>query len=164
MFGKYNGNEKFRILRDKITCNLTSNEYTPLNYSTSRLDGRLPSVFLVDETGALPNSYALEAMRSGQLTILNKLGCVISTKYPTTQNPFEDEVAYCKKILDGVVEDDTVFALLYEPDSGDILFWHIRAMYKLGSLDLTQKYLAQHAEKLSEEQKTVLESILSGSH
>ena len=46
-------------------------------------------------------------------------------------------------------------ALLYEPDSGDILFWHIRAMYKLGSLDLTQKYLAQHAEKLSEEQKTV---------
>lgn len=53
-------------------------------------------------------------------------------------------------------------ALLYEPDSGDILFWHIRAMYKLGSLDLTQKYLAQHAEKLSEEQKTVLECI-SGS-
>lgn len=117
LFGKYNGKEKFRILRDKITCNLTSNEYTPLNYSTSRLDGRLPSVFLVDETGALPNSYALEAMRSGQLTILNKLGCVISTKYPTTKNPFEDEVAYCKKILDGVVEDDTVFSLLYEPDN-----------------------------------------------
>ena len=117
LFGKYNGKEKFRILRDKITCNLTENEYAPLNYSTSRLDGRLPSVFLVDETGALPNSYALEAMRSGQLTILNKLGCVISTKYPTTQNPFEDEVAYCKKILDGVVEDDTVFSLLYEPDN-----------------------------------------------
>lgn len=117
LFGKYNGKEKFRILRDKITCNLTSNEYTPLNYSTSRLDGRLPSVFLVDETGALPNSYALEAMRSGQLTILNKLGCVISTKYPTTKNPFEDEIAYCKKILDGVVEDDTVFSLLYEPDN-----------------------------------------------
>ena len=117
LFGKYNGKEKFRILRDKITCNLTENEYAPLNYSTSRLDGRLPSVFLVDETGALPNSYALEAMRSGQLTILNKLGCVISTKYPTTKNPFEDEVAYCKKILDGVVEDDTVFSLLYEPDN-----------------------------------------------
>ena len=77
---------------------------------------RLPSVFVVDEVGALPNAYALEAMRSGQLTILNKLGCVISTKYPKMNNPFEDEIAYAKKILDGVVEDDTVFALLYEPD------------------------------------------------
>lgn len=115
--GAYEGRSKFRILRDKITCSITNNEYTPLNYSTSRLDGRLPSVFLVDETGALPNPYALEAMRSGQLTIKNKLGCVISTKYPKEQNPFEDEIAYCKKILDGLVEDDTVFALLYEPDN-----------------------------------------------
>ncbi len=38
--------------------------------------------FLADEVGALPNSYAIESMRSGQLNILNKLGCIISTKYP----------------------------------------------------------------------------------
>jgi phage terminase large subunit-like protein len=56
-------------------------------------------------------------MRSGQLTILNKLGCVISTKYPKLKNPFEDEVAYCKSILDGAVKNDTVFSLLYEPDN-----------------------------------------------
>ena len=104
------------ILRDSISCTVTDNEYIPLNYSTSRLDGKLPSVFLADEVGALPNAYALEAMRSGQLTILNKLGCVISTKYPKSKNPFEDEVGYAKRILDGVVEDETVFALLYEPD------------------------------------------------
>jgi phage terminase large subunit-like protein len=55
-------------------------------------------------------------MRSGQLNVKNKLGCIISTKYPTAVNPFEDEVDYAKKVLDGVVEDDTVFALLYEPD------------------------------------------------
>ena len=73
-------------------------------------------MFLADEVGALPNPYALEAMRSGQLTILNKLGCVISTKYPRMKNPFEDEVAYAKKVLDDVTEDETVFALLYEPD------------------------------------------------
>lgn len=113
---KYKGKEKFRLLRDSVTFTVTENTYIPLNYSNSTLDGRLPSVFLVDETGALPNAYALEAMRSGQLTILNKLGCVISTKYPKLNNPFEDEIAYAKKILDGIVEDDTVFALLYEPD------------------------------------------------
>lgn len=114
--GKYQGRQKFKILRDSITCNLTENSYVPLNYSNSNLDGKLPSVFLADEVGALPNAYALEAMRSGQLTILNKLGCVISTKYPKTKNPFEDETGYAKKILDEITEDETVFALLYEPD------------------------------------------------
>ncbi len=104
------------MLRDYIHCNITDNRYIPLNYSTGRLDGKLPSVFLVDETGALPNTYAIEAMRSGQLTILNKLGFIISTKYPTLNNPFEDEVDYAKRVLNGAVDDDKVFALLYEPD------------------------------------------------
>ena len=106
----------FKLRRDDIECYVTNSKYIPLNYSNSRLDGKLPNVFLVDEVGALPNSYAIEAMRSGQLTILNKLGFIISTKYPTMNNPFEDEVLYCKKILDDLVQDDTVFSLLYEPD------------------------------------------------
>lgn len=116
MLGKMNGKEKFKMLRDYIHCNITENRYIPLNYSTGRLDGKLPSAFLVDETGALPNTYAIEAMRSGQLTILNKLGFIISTKYPTLNNPFEDEVDYAKRVLNGAVDDDKVFALLYEPD------------------------------------------------
>jgi phage terminase large subunit-like protein len=74
---------------------------------------------LADEVGALPNSYAIEAMRSGQLNILNKLGCIISTKYPTLYNPFEDEINYAKRVLDGLESDETLFALLFEPDKTD---------------------------------------------
>lgn len=108
---------KFKIRRDDILCLINQNDYIPLNFSTSRLDGRLPNVFLADEVGAMTSNYPIEAMRSGQLTILNKLGCIISTKYPTINNPFEDEVSYAKKIFDGIIEDETVFALLYEPDN-----------------------------------------------
>lgn len=107
--------DKFKLRRDDIFCKLTENQYFPLNYSTSRLDGKLPNVFLADEVGALPSNYAVEAMRSGQLTILNKLGCIISTKYPKIDNPFEDEVEAAKRALDGG-EDEAIFALLYEPD------------------------------------------------
>ena len=81
------------------------------------MDGKLPNVFLADEVGALPNPYPIEAMRSGQLNILNKLGCIISTKYPTINNPFEDEVKYAKRVLDGIETDETIFSLLYEPDN-----------------------------------------------
>lgn len=107
---------RWKILRDSITFKPFSTTYIPLSYSTSRMDGRLPNAFCADEVGALPTSYAIEAMRSGQLNILNKLGFIISTKYPTIDNPFEDEVGYCKKVLDGLIEDETRFSLLYEPD------------------------------------------------
>ena len=113
------GMPRFKILRDYIEFIPNENRYIPLNYSNSRMDGKLPNVFLADEVGALPNSYAIEAMRSGQLNILNKLGCIISTKYPTANNPFEDEVNYAKRILDGTQSDETVFALLYEPENTD---------------------------------------------
>ncbi len=109
-------NRRFKILRDYIQFNITESRYYPLNYSSSRMDGKLPNVFLADEVGALPNPYAIESMRSGQLNILNKLGCIISTKYPTFNNPFEDEVGYAKRVLDGIENDETVFALLYEPN------------------------------------------------
>ena len=108
---------RFKILRDYILFKLNESQFMPLSYSTSRLDGRLPNAFVVDEVGALPNSYPIEAMRSGQLNIKNKIGCIISTKYPTANNPFEDEVNYAKRVLDGLEEDETVFALLYEPDN-----------------------------------------------
>ena len=115
--------KRFKILRDYIQFNLTESRYYPLNYSSSRMDGKLPNVFLADEVGALPNPYAIESMRSGQLNILNKLGCIISTKYPTMSNPFEDEVSYAKRVLDGIEPDETIFALLYEPDEENISKW-----------------------------------------
>lgn len=113
----YDEEPRFKILRDYVFFKLKESKFMPLSYSTSRLDGRLPNAFVVDETGALPNSYPIEAMRSGQLNIKNKIGCIISTKYPTSNNPFEDEVNYAKRVLDGLEEDETIFALLYEPDN-----------------------------------------------
>lgn len=109
--------KRFKILRDYIMFKPTQTQYIPLSYSTSRMDGKLPNAFCADEVGALPVNYPIEAMRSGQLNILNKLGFIISTKYPTINNPFEDEVKYSKQVLDGVQKDDTRFSLLYEPDN-----------------------------------------------
>lgn len=113
---EYKDSKRFKILRDYIQFKPTQTQYIPLSYSTSRMDGKLPNAFIADEVGALPISYPIDAMRSGQLNILNKLGFIISTKYPTIDNPFENEVGYSKKVLDGLESDETRFSLLYEPD------------------------------------------------
>ena len=68
----------FKTLRSEIRCLLTESEYTPLAYSEDRMDGKLPTAFLADEAGAM-DSYPVEAMRSGQITLFNKLGIIIST-------------------------------------------------------------------------------------
>lgn len=116
---EYEGTTRFKVLRDYIMFKPTQSQYIPLSYSTSRMDSRLPNAFVADEVGALPINYPIQAMRSGQLNIKNKLGIIISTKYPTIDNPMEEEVGYCKKVLDGTIEDETRFALLYEPDKTD---------------------------------------------
>ncbi len=75
---------------------------------------KYPILFLADESGAMDN-YPIEAMRSSQIFLKEKLGIIISTQYPRDNNAMIDEIDIAKKSLDGLLEDERVFALLYEP-------------------------------------------------
>ena len=121
----------FKVTRDMVTCKLNEIEYTPLAYSNDGMDGRLANIWLADEAGAL-DSYPVEAMRSSQITLINKLGIIISTQYPNDNNVMIDEVDIAKKILDRVLDRENVFALLYEPDDG------IKEQWKTNDLVLYQ--------------------------
>lgn len=115
--------DHFKVNRDMITCLLNDVEYTPLAYSNDGMDGKLANIFLADEAGAL-DSYPVEAMRSSQITIINKLGIIISTQYPNDNNVMTDEVDIAKKVLDGLLpEKEDVFALLFEPDAELVKDW-----------------------------------------
>ena len=134
------------IRRDYISFTPLKTKYIPLNYSTNRMDGKEPNVFIADEVGALPTNYPVEAMRSGQLLIKNRLGFIISTKYPTIDNPFEDEVAIAKLILDKLLDDEAVFALLYEPDNPSE--W------------MTSIEVLEHANPLAIELQSVMDDLI----
>lgn len=105
----------FKVLRSEIRCLLTDSEYIPLAYSEDKMDGKLANAFLADEAGAM-DSYPIEAMRSSQITLFNKLGIIISTQYPNDNNAMIDEIDISKKTLDGLRDSKRRFSLLYEPD------------------------------------------------
>lgn len=112
-------NEKspiFKTLRNEIRCLITDSEYTPLAYSEDKMDGKMANCFLADEAGAM-DTYPVAAMRSSQITLLNKLGIIISTQYPNDNNVMIDEIDKAKKTLDGLRRSKRTFALLYEPDA-----------------------------------------------
>lgn len=115
----------FKIMRSEIRCPTCDTEYTPLAYSTDKLDGKLAHMFLADEVGAM-DSYPVEAMRSSQITLKSKLGILISTQYPNDDNGLKDEIDIAKKQLDGVYNSGKrYFALLYEPDIEIVPDWQI---------------------------------------
>ena len=132
----------FKTLRSEIRCNWSESEYVPLAYSEDKMDGKAPAAFLADEAGAM-DSYPVEAMRSGQNTLINPLGIILSTEYPNDNNVMLDEVDKGKKILDGLRENGRMFSLIYVPDDylwqGDIWQTDDRCIYQSNPVACTNK-------------------------
>lgn len=147
----------FKILRKEIRCKLTESEYMPLAYSQDRMDGKLANMFLADECGAMDN-YPIEAMRSSQITLKDKLGIIISTQYPNDNNAMTDEIDIAKKSLDGLIENERCFALLYEPDdefkTGDTWKTEDLAIYQANPVSLAHEYIFDDLKK--KRQKAIL--------
>lgn len=140
----------FRILRSQIICLLNDNEYTPLAYSQDRMDGKLANAFLADEAGAL-DEYPVEAMRSSQITLFNKLGIIISTQYPNDDNVMISEIDAAKKILDGLLDMRRTFSLLYEPDNelqqGDIWMKDDRVIYQSNPVAVSNQNIFENIKE-----------------
>lgn len=140
----------FKVMRSQIRCLINENEYTPLAYSQDSMDGRMANAFLADEAGAL-DEYPVEAMRSSQITLTNKLGIIISTQYPNDNNVMVDEIDIAKKTLDGLMEDRREFALLYEPDQelqqGDIWQTDDRVIFQANPVAVTHPGILDELKK-----------------
>lgn len=106
----------FYITKGRVECTLTKSVYVPLATSENRMDGRKANVFVADEVGALRTRYPIDAMQSSQMNMVNRTGILISTAYESLNNPMTEEVEYAEKVLNGLVPDETLFALLYKPD------------------------------------------------
>ena len=141
----------FKVLRSEVRCKLTDSEYTPLAYSEDRMDGKLANAFLADEAGAM-DSYPVEAMRSSQITLLNKLGIIISTQYPNDNNVLVDEIDISKKSLDGLIDDRRRFSLLYEPDNeftqGDIWQKEDLVIYQSNPVAVDNETIFENIKKM----------------
>ncbi|PHE70492.1 terminase large subunit [Bacillus wiedmannii] len=106
----------FQVTRGEIRCLLTKSKFVPLANSENRMDGRKANVFVADEVGALRTRYPIDAMQSSQMNMVNRTGILISTAYESLNNPMTEEVEYAEKVLNDLVDDPSLFALLYKPD------------------------------------------------
>jgi phage terminase large subunit-like protein len=107
-----------KTLSGKVLCKITNSYYQPRTADAAANNGIRPAAFIADETGAFKDWDNINAMRSGQLSVRNPLRFNITTAYAEDQSIMLEELAYIKKVFDGMIEDKRMFALLYfaEPD------------------------------------------------
>lgn len=141
--------KRFDIRRDSITCKLNENAVKALSSDYNTTDGLRVSGAVIDEVGAAKNSGLIESMRSGMLSVENRLLVMISTSYPNTTNPFLVWCEYSEKVLDGLIQDDSLFPMLYTMDVGDELIPEnfIKANPLQATLENGKKFLEEEYKR-----------------
>ncbi len=84
-----------------------------------KLDGLNASMVIVDEYSQADSASLKNVLTSSMGARLNPLTVVITTASDKQTAPFVDLLQMYKAILRGEVENDTIFAHIFEPDVGD---------------------------------------------
>ena len=100
-------------LSGRITCKLTNSFYQARTAEANRNNAIRPSAFIADEVGAFKDYKNINAMQSGQLNVKNPLRFKLTTAYAEDKSIMLEEISYIKKVLNGSIADDRMFALLY---------------------------------------------------
>jgi len=92
-------------------------------------DGASPSCAIIDEYHQHATSEQRDAMRTGMGARSQPLLVIITTAGTDTSLPCYDEYLYALKVLNGTIEDDTYFALIFakddDQDEKDFEIWKV---------------------------------------
>ena len=133
-----------------MVCRLTNSVYQPRTADANANNGLRPSAFIADEIGAFKDYDNINAMKSGQLSVRNPLRFKLTTAYAEDQSIMLEELAYIKKVFDGLIKDDRMFALLYYAEEDHL--WDDIGLYQANPLRIEENYT-----EIRDNRKTALE-------
>lgn len=112
IFSRYMHQIKIPALKGSITI---------LSADTKKLDGRHDSVFIRDEGHEAKTNDTWNIIKTGQVSRKNPLAISISTAGFNVGSayPLYRQWEYCCNILNGIVDDDTWFAAIFQLDPDD---------------------------------------------
>lgn len=142
----------------KIIFLAKNNTYTNLCGDSDRLDGRRVSGAILDECGLYKDSGLIDAMETGALSVLNRTFIFISTAYATDSEIFPNKIKYLENVLDGEIEDDTIFGLLYRCENPEE--WDTdKAIYEANPICLTSQNHLEYLQKQREKVKNIPDQL-----
>lgn len=139
------------IYRGSIADMEEGSSFKPLTKDTKNKDGLNPHCAVCDERHAWQTNEIYDVLRTGMGARSQPLIFSISTAGTDTSVPYFTELDYMRKILEGQVEQDNRFVLLYEPDDGDK--WDDEETWKKVNPNLSISLSLKYMKDLCEEAK-----------
>ncbi len=109
----------FTIYQHSIFDELSGSFFQPLSSDSERQDGINPHFAIIDEYHAHPNNGLIDNIQSAMGARTQPLILMITTAGFEKAAPCYDEEQTCKKILEGILDQDDKFAMIFALDEGD---------------------------------------------
>ena len=121
-----------------VKCKLTSSYYLPRTSKANKNNSIRPSCFVADEVGAFTSNSNIQAMRKGQLSVLNPIQIQTTTAYAESDSVMLEELEYDRAVLEGVIDNPRLFCLLYYCTKEEV--WTEEGLYKANPLRVEANY------------------------
>lgn len=111
--------ERMKVFRDSIIYEQLGAYFKPLSSDDGIHDGYSPYCVIVDEYHAHKDNGMLDVMRSGMAARRQPLVFIITTAGFNKNYPCYAFRKNARNVMDGIVEDDSLFAIIFEMDEED---------------------------------------------
>lgn len=105
--------------RDNLSCESTNSKFEPLGADDDTLDGLNISGAIIDELHAHKTRKVYDILDTATGARAQPLIWAITTAGIDGPGLYNDEHEYAKKVLEGIIEDDSIFAIIFTLDDGD---------------------------------------------
>mgnify|MGYP004570341499 CR=1 FL=1 len=151
-------NHHFQQKYNRIIFKSNQNFYVNLHGDADRLDGRKISGAILDECGLYADMGLINAMETGAMASINRSFIFISTAYETDSTVFKSKIEYMERVLDGQIEDASIFGLLYRAENP--LEWDTdKALLEANPICYVSKPHLDYLKKQREKVKNIPEQL-----
>ena len=135
-----------------IKCKITNSFYYPRTSKANKNNSIRPAAVCCDEVGAFTKNDNIQAMRKGQLSVLNPIMFKITTAYAESDSIMLEELEYDRAVLDGTVTNERIFSLLYYCSKEEV--WTEEGLLKANPLRVEENYEEIRADRETAKIKT----------
>lgn len=129
---------------------LTGSFFEPRTAEAGKNNSVRPSAFVSDEHGNFSENSNFNAMKSGMKNVLNGLVFRTTTAYEINNSIMEEDLDYIRKVLEGTLENERQFALIYYATEEHL--WDDIGIYMANPLRIEENY-----NTMREDRKIALE-------
>lgn len=111
--------QRLNVYRDSITYDALGSYFKAVSSDYGVHDGYSPSTVIVDEYHAHKDNGMVDVMQSGQAAREEPVNFIITTAGFNKNYPCYAFRKNAKNVINGVTDDESLFAIIFEMDEGD---------------------------------------------